>query len=85
MIDNYICCGSVHNNLNFFWIEKQFFSGMGICCMFPLTFWTTFALMLTVLLSFDFSVKVTNDYVTSRGPNVKIVSLSDSVGSNFNL
>ena len=53
--------------------------------MFPLTFWTTFALMLTVLLSFDFSVKVTNDYVTSRGPNVKIVSLSDSVGSNFNL
>ena len=52
-------CDSVPANLIFFWMEKRFVSGMDICCMFPLIFTTTFTLMLTVLLSFDFSVKVT--------------------------
>ena len=56
--------------------------------MFPLIFGTIFALILTVLQSFDFSVKVTNSYTISFGlviPCVKIVSLSDSMGLNFHL
>ena len=56
--------------------------------MFSLIFTTTFALMLSVSLPFDFSVKVINGDVISFDlliPNVKIVSLSNSSGSNFNL
>ena len=69
-------------------MEKRFFSGMCIRCMFSLIFTTTFALMLPVSLPFDFSVKVINGDVISFDlliPNVKIVSLSNSAGSNFNL
>ena len=56
--------------------------------MFSLIFTATFALMLSVSLPFDFSVKVINGDVISFDlliPNVKIVSLSNSSGSNFNL
>ena len=88
VVDNSICRVSVSANLNLFGTEKWFFSGIGICCMFPIIFGTILALILTVLQSCDFSVKVTNGYAISFGlviPCVKIVSLSDSVGLNFNL